>query len=199
MPVNNYCCNPFMIKGHGRKYKDLRKVKQPLQELWPTLILGDFICGGCRLKINRKNRSRSRTREVSFENSTRLSDARSRSRSSSPSSSVVSKSPSLDTDVSLDLNSQIQYLNTSLSALGISPINSKKLRSREARLTKLENIHEQLKQKLLSDPDDSDDYIINNDNEIIAELKAKFNSVDDFSEKVSILTVLPKSWTSRKI
>lgn len=147
----------------------------------------------------RKNRrSQSRERDVTYEESARLSDARSRSSSSCCSSTM--ETPSLDTDSSLDPNLDIQNLNISLAALGVSPINSKKFRSHKAKTTKLDNIHQYLKQKFLTSDDDcehSDN--VGNDNEIIVELKEKFSKVNDFSEKVSILTVVPRSWSVRKI
>ena len=40
---------------------------------------------------------------------------------------------------------------------------------------------------------------IDNDSDIIAQLKEKFHSSTDRSQKVQILTVLPKSWTTRKV
>ena len=40
---------------------------------------------------------------------------------------------------------------------------------------------------------------LNNDSEIIEQLKENFHSSTDRSQKVQILTVLPKSWSIRKV
>ena len=52
-----------------------------------------------------------------------------------------------------------------------------------------------MKKKLMPERESSD----SDESEMIAQLKDKFESVTKRSEKVLVLTVLPKSWTIRKV
>ncbi len=87
-------------------------------------------------------------------------------------------------------------MNQCLSAIGETPIVRKKLHQVKYPKEKLKKIGATMKKKILREQecDHSDD-----DSEIIRQLKDKFQSTTEKSEKVQILTVLPKSWTVRKV
>ena len=60
----------------------------------------------------------------------------------------------------------------------------------------MQKIRVAVKKKMLPEIESSD---IDDESEIITQLKDKFQATTKRSEKVQILTVLPKSWTTRKV
>ena len=61
---------------------------------------------------------------------------------------------------------------------------------------KLKRITTAMKKVMVQDTESSDNH---DDGEIIKQLKEKFNTTAERSEKVQVLTVLPKSWSMRKV
>jgi hypothetical protein len=103
---------------------------------------------------------------------------------------------------------EVQEINTSLQIIGESPIKISKLARKRYATTKLKKIMRRYRRKiktvspvLQQQMSESDSPLhsqlnvgINEFNEMISQLKGKFKNADSRSEKLKILTVLPKSW-----
>ena len=90
----------------------------------------------------------------------------------------------------------LKTINQCLSAIGETPIVKKKLQQTKYPREKMKKIRTAVK-KLIAptmEPGDVDD-----ESEIIMQLKEKFQGTSERSEKVQILTVLPRSWSIRQV
>ena len=92
-------------------------------------------------------------------------------------------------------------MNKSLIALSESPLQKKRLCEKKYPQEKLKKATAVFKSRILNiDPDPEQDAIpLSSDREIINQLKEKYNSTDDKSIRMQILTTLPKSWTLKDI
>ena len=96
-------------------------------------------------------------------------------------------------DVYFDPPETLASFNQYLGEIGETPINKSKLqRSTKYSKQKMERITTAVKKVVNVQ---SEDY----EGEIIAQLKDKFTSTAEKSEKVQILTILPKSWSIRRV
>ena len=89
----------------------------------------------------------------------------------------------------------LESVNQYLTTLGETPIVKKKLQQVKYPKEKFKKVSRAMKKKLLPERESSD----SDESEIIAQLKDKFESTTKRSEKVLVLTVLPKSWAIRKV
>src|SRR5207253_10078355 len=93
----------------------------------------------------------------------------------------------------------LSTLNQSLQTIGESPIIKKKLGQSKYPKEKSEKIGVALKRKILCVESDSD-VPVNTESEILTQLKDKFNATSTSkSEQVQIMTILPLSWSIKKI
>lgn len=98
-----------------------------------------------------------------------------------------------------DYNEALDSLNSSLNILGESPMSKKKLKLQKYQKEKFQKVDTAV-QKLFEADNSVDDEIVQSaKSEMICQLKDKFCSSTSHSEKVQILTLLPKSWSIRKI
>ena len=87
----------------------------------------------------------------------------------------------------------LESLNTCLRAMGETPVVKEKLQLRKYPKEKMKKITTAMKKKIsVSEASDSE-------SEMIKQLKEKFNYSTERSEKVEVLTVLPKSWPVRRV
>ena len=102
----------------------------------------------------------------------------------------------------------MELLNKSLSIIGDSPVKCQKLekqtRYRKKKVPKikwalLEKINEISQNISPADLTSAEGYKISDATEIITQLKSKFAACEKRSQKVQILTILPKSWSIQKI
>jgi hypothetical protein len=111
--------------------------------------------------------------------------------------------PSRNDEEFVDLDVSLEYLNKSLVTLEESPVAKKRLHAPSYCNKKLRNIRRCLREKILTTgSEDVDETVVKNntDSEMLNQLKEKFKEENlSVSEKLQILTVLPKSWTSKKI
>ena len=84
-----------------------------------------------------------------------------------------------------------EHTNEYLRDMGLTPITKRKLQSRKYQKQKVEAITTMLQKAGISEKTSDED-------EIVAQLKEKF-VIANRSEKILILTVLPQSWSIRKI
>ena len=106
------------------------------------------------------------------------------------------------------LNSGLEAIDKSAQALGDSPIRRKRLRSKRYRRFKMKKIRDAMHTKIMRlDPDavpvqcagDNSDEKGRHFDEMMGQLRHKFKVTDNPSEKIKILTVVPRSWTIRRI
>jgi hypothetical protein len=175
------CCNPFNEENHPKNVKNLRNVSEWMCSLGLGIENGRKICDKCRKKL-----SSEKTIQETGGNE------------NNPSTS------SQDDTVFIDPGSAVDYLNKSLELIGESPIKKKKLGVPSYGMKKLEKVKSSLEKQLIPDKSTCSDDDINKDkketdSEIIEQLKVKFSQTKKRSEKVTILTVLPHSWSCKRI
>ena len=172
----NVCCNPFGKAKHSHVRKNLRPVLPWMCEKLSSLTLGAKVCDACRKKLAQVPVARSESTDQ-FESSQEDAGASSQE------------------EVSYEHES-LESINQCLSAIGETPVVKKKLQQAKYPKEKMKKIRVAVKKKLLPVIESSD---IDDESEIITQLKDKFQATTERSEKVQILTVLPKSWTIRKV
>ena len=172
----NVCCNPFGKAKHSYMRNNLRPVLPWMCEKLSSLTLGAKVCDTCRKKLTQVPIARPESTDQ-FESS--LDDA----------------GASSQEEVSYQQES-LESINQCLSAIGETPVVKKKLQQAKYPKEKMQKIRAAVKKKMLPEIESSD---IDDESEIITQLKDKFQATTKRSEKVQILTVLPKSWTIRKV
>ena len=90
----------------------------------------------------------------------------------------------------------LKLINQCLQAIEKTPVSKKKLVQTSYSKEKLNKIKVTAAKIILPSMTSAE---IDNDSEIIEQLKEKFHSSTDRSQKVKILTVLPKSWSTGKV
>ncbi|XP_015127164.1 uncharacterized protein LOC107048497 [Diachasma alloeum] len=201
MPVLKHCCNPLGKKNHSRICKAVIKVSEKFRELFAEEIgHGKFICKSCHTGLKQKKmRSVCRTDGINNygEDScvVRVSEE--------VSNRLETLSRSIDSgncDEQFELDDRehqkvvIAALNRALPSLGqaIIPRNWRE-RSVFEKRKMIENIKEAI-DRSLSDPEDCSDI-----NCLVQEIKEKLKSANELSDKIQLLTMLPKSWSIAKI
>ena len=177
------CCNPFDKPNHSSKRKNLRYVLPWMCERVHSIQLGAKICDECRKQLGKLP----------------ITDPTTESSACTP---VTESSESVDLEESdQDRDScrnfaTLESVNQCLGEIGETPVVKKKLQQVHYPKDKLKRITTAMKKVMVQDTDSSDNH---DDGEIIKQLKEKFNTTAERSEKVQVLTVLPKSWSMRKV
>ena len=96
-----------------------------------------------------------------------------------------------------DVTESVETVNLCLDVIGETPICQRKLQQVKYPKKKLNKIKLAMKKKIM--PEEQELSETDDEAEIIKQLKDKFNKSSDRSGKVQILTVLPKSWSIRKV
>lgn len=135
------------------------------------LALGFKVCSSCRSKLPKQANE-------------------------NESDSVSSESDSED---SAALNNALSSLNDSLQYVGESPVKPKRLNEKSYPKKKLKKIDDTLRKVLRVESEEDNESEKCAESEMIVQLKDKFNTTTKKSEKIQILTVLPLSWSIRKI
>lgn len=134
----------------------------------PTIEIGSKICGTCRTKLARVTN----VPDLDVDSAT----------SPSPSDSES------DIEAKHEECESIEVVNQCLIDLGETPVTKKKLQSKKYKERKLEMLTTKMSEVMSVEKK-------NDESEMLQQLKEKFHSVTKNSEKVQILTVLPKSWS----
>ena len=87
-------------------------------------------------------------------------------------------------------------MNQYLEDAGKTPVTRKKLRSKKYLDKKLDEVTEMVKKVTIRD---TDSVRTTDESEMLEQLKEKFHETKESSVKIQILTVLPKSWSTRRI
>lgn len=174
------CCNPLKETGHSKSGK-LRTVTEWMCSLGlETVVAGMKICDGCRLKLNPFSKEHESNQQTFDQESTTMQG---------------------ENDCYVDRNSSLQYLNKSLELVGESPIKKKKLTVDSYKKQKLEKVKSCIETTFLG-PENvniKNSETVQDELEMITQLKNKFSETTSRSEKLIILSVLPRSWSRRKI
>lgn len=188
---SRYCCNPFGT--HKKKIaKGLRFVTTNLVKYNPSFNLTTKrkVCATCRNKLAKTPSPKSPECQSS-----------STSKNSSPSKSDVECS----TPEEIENEYEFRRLNKSLASFDVTPLKKSRMsHSPHYRKAQFNKIGTTIKRKLelvsgepMSSENEKDDN--KTECEIIQQLKEKFNEATSRSEKLTVLTILPKSWTRMKI
>ena len=189
------CCDPFGCHKTTIT-KGIRNVTDKAKFHFPHLTDDDKLCTKCRKQVAALPMTRqARSRQV--ETSESDSDC---GRNDGDVSELVILP---DTFVSPDLS----LLNSTLSAMGESPVVKKKaVRSHQYVAEKAKKIEVAVKRQLdlstgsrLMECEGKMTTTGSDESEMIQQLKDKFKSCTKNSEKVHVLTVLPRSWTQKRI
>jgi hypothetical protein len=96
----------------------------------------------------------------------------------------------------------MQSVNESLQSIGESPIKKKRLGEGKYSTSKIKRIEKAVRTRILNNPENVNSSAVSPlpDAEILKQLKEKFqDSATSKSLKVTILTIIPKSWSIRKV
>lgn len=190
-----YCSNPLKLSGHDWYDRNLRVVQGWMIDIAPNLKKDDRICASCRQKLAKKRKILADSLDFMSDEELPNKDVEESNLSKSDEVSIIEEAEAL------------AGLNISLESLGESPIAVRKISTQKKYpSSKFRKISSLFKRRLFGlkeagttgDSDDDDD---GNDekSEIILQLKEKYDASIVRSEKIVILTLLPKSWTVKKV
>jgi len=180
MPWRNVCCNPFNKPGHHSMKKNLRPVLPWMTEVNPSVKAESKICDSCRKELTPITVMSKPLNIPSVSMHEELLDE-------------FCDKPCDDVDDDYVGPQDLELINQCLKTIGETPVAKKKLvhtSYTKEKLTKIKNAGI-LPSRMISKLDDG--------HEIIAQLKEKFYTCTDRSQKVQILTILPKSWSVKRI
>lgn len=169
------CCNPFDIPGHGwgSRRKNLRSVTPWMCEIAPQISIGSKICDTCRKRLSKES-------VLIPDPETHISDSE-------------HEADDADSEPYVEAQQAVSSLNKCLVDLGESPYSQIKARGKKYSKQKVQKITEAMKRTVISGAASDDG------SEMIQQLKEKFQTTTQRSEQLQILTVLPKSWSLKKI
>ncbi|KAL5490948.1 hypothetical protein EMCRGX_G016154 [Ephydatia muelleri] len=199
----DYCCDPFKNHKH-RIYLNLRVLSTKLIEEHPSLSLkcGDVVCCNCLTAITRTVDTSASSTIVSDEcagpsNLALTTDI-------APTASIRDTESysegSDDGDQLDDTTTQLHKINETFSIQGISPIKKRRMHSETYLIQKVRTFDVAMERNLQLCTGVNTHVLHTNDGtEIIQQLKEKFGSTKSRSERIRILTALPKSWSVCRI
>ena len=186
------CCDPLKKHPTATRKKGLRYIDQTLVTKYSqvlNLIPGKKICDSCRKALPKW-----------------LEDNSGPAHWSPSSEEEISRALLDDEEVFLhgEMGAGIESVNSSLALIGESPVDRGKLLQKRYPEEKLGKINKTMKRQLRfmtndgsgveedsSEEDDTDQK--HSYNEVMVQLKEKFNKCSKPSEKIQILTILPRS------
>lgn len=181
MTIN--CINPFKIRGHYNCKRSLRKVQRWMLDVIDSgnILSTSKICSTCRIRILNVKKSEIQLEELE------------QYRAEQEILEDQEEAPGTEEVIISKLNETLPYIDQ-------TPIKKKKLLQRSYRINKFKKISSSIKKKLFLDPklEPSAPHKCP-ESEIIDQLKEKLKSTTNNNDKIHMLTILPKSWTLRKI
>lgn len=177
-----FCCNPLKKPGHNYMKKGIRVVSKNLLGKIASLNSGDKLCDCCRKEL--------------------LASIKQDETKCVAGSDDSDKVETVHKLCSPEKTEALEALNKSLMCLNETPVKKKKLGDRKYSEGKLQRASTAIRSKLLdidSSPETENAEVAASAMEIIDQLKEEFNSSQDRSRKMQILTTLPKSWSIRRI
>lgn len=206
------CCNPFKRPAHNASQKKVQKVNISLINAGKNvdgiiaLKVTMYICFNCRMRIVKKAKENTRIidepMELVLDKQTEPSRTRSTFGSLQQTSTDEDFVPSGESQVSvheskLQRDVFIEKMNDILEIIGESPIDKRELRTEKYCAETVQRISNAIAAVLKGDKN-SEQVPENDQNYIIENLKTKFQESNRM-EKYTILTMLPLSWSIRKV
>ena len=179
------CCNPFAIPGHesSSRRKSLRIVQEWMVEKVPHISLQSRICDYCRKKfVNYQPPIPEPVPETAEQQIPELSSTSPDSEGSDSESQHINRGEA------------VASLNVCLANLGETPYSQVKGRGKGYCRQKVDKLTEALKRTGIASETVKDD-----GEEMIELLKEKFRTTTQKGEQLQILSVLPKSWSLKKL
>lgn len=209
MSFRKKCCDPL---GSKKCSKTLLPVRPSIQlKLDKLNVQGSFVCSSCNIKISNlkvpqpsSNTSDLNQLEVNSNDNSLVSLNVTENDLESGEDSDLELEEESAEGLKYEKTELLNSLNVSiLPALRVSPITVKKMSSKKYVVQKFEELTCGLKRILGHD----EDLVVPKElqlkaqqfDEFILQLKIKFNKAETKNEKYQILTLLPKSWSARKI
>lgn len=185
MPFDKmYCCNPFKILGHKYKLLGLREVQKWMIGVNRNISSSSRICHFCRIKLFRLKKEKA-LEELVSEDENEVEE--------------LEQNESLSADKPFDTPAiAVSQLNAVLPYLEQSPISTKKMMYKKYRSEKFKTVSCSIKNKLFPGLTPSTSHQCP-DSEIIEQLKVKFATLTKNSDRMELLTILPKSWSILKM
>lgn len=180
----NACCNPFGKPSHFVRNKEqLRPVSNWMTEKAPSLTHGQKICASCRKQL-------AQTNTPSPTPGPRVTLVESPDEGLESETDLIENTPLGE---ELQPSESVALVNMCLETFGETPITKTKLkRSKKRSKQKVDKITTMMQKAVISERPSCSDC------EIVSQLKEKFLRASR-SEKMQILTVLPKSWSIKRI
>ena len=196
------CCNPINLHDNEPYKKGDRQMSEDfvVKNSAFNLTEGNYLCDKCRKEITKRSKEHAETIKNKPATDPEITD----------NESLPSNDDKMsEDDVFVDKNIDLRVLNESLSLIGESPVKKQRLEKgiyyKEGKIKKIQdNICSKL--ELVSAPStskahtaESASHFTSVDEEIVNQLKEKYDTTEKRSEKLQILTVLPKSWSRSRI
>ena len=200
-----FCCNPLNRSSHFiRKKNLLTQVTKKMCDEFPSMLPGQKICDDCRKKLVKHLASRSslesdRTVSPPSEvplppDSSSQTDRTVSSPGEVPLPDSSSESDRTESPRSKDFQADTcEFVSQYLDTIGETPITKRMLQFKKYSKQEVKKITSMIQKAVIGDTVSENDEV-----EIITQLKEKC-SMAERSEKIQILTVLPKSWSIRRI
>ena len=179
----NTCCNPFEKPNHFiRKKSQLRNVTQWMCDKASSISPGQKICDSCRKQLTK----------ISLPEPC---DTEPESQSEIECTGTISL---CNEAIEVESSETLELVNQCLDTIGETPLTKRKIQRKGKQYSKkkVERVTEMMRRAVIGDAHHSDSK--SDESEIIEQLKDKFSTAGR-SEKVQILTVLPKSWSIKRI
>lgn len=169
------CCNPFDIPGHAwsSRKKKLRPVTEWMCERAPNISVGSKICDTCRKKLSKESPVLNPDPD-------------------SPDTDTPSPEAE-ETELYVQTPAAVSSLNMCLAEIGETPYSQSKARAKSYSRQKVKKITEAMQRTIITGD------VVDDGTEMIQQLKEKFQTTTKMNEQLQILTVLPKSWSIKKI
>lgn len=200
LKLKSKCADPKELHRGSKRVKNLQVVSELILKKLPFLNLSKEhrLCKQCRQNLDKL-----------ASNAESLSSSASNDTSSQSDMEILKLADDSSIGEKEELYMDPIAINESLHAIGESPIKKDKLHSRKSYASKkLNKISDSMKRKFenlkgssitLQEPCTSSlNSKVDDFEELLNQLKNKFESVSKRSEKIKILTLLPRSWSVRK-
>lgn len=183
------CCNPFNKPRHSNKTGGLRPIMEWMRIKLPSLMLGSCLCASCRQELSKCPDPINALAAIST--------------SDDDAEPLPSENTLVDTEMkAMDKDAAFSSLNKTLTIIGESPIDQRKLSQVKYPENKRRKVENSLKRNLfdIDGNPETETNTAKDETIILAQLKQKFSDpLTSRKEKVQILTILPMEWTLNKI
>ena len=195
--MSSCCCDPFKL--HRKKViSSLRVITDEIKLRHPNLSLekGQKLCVQCRKKIEKLPAT-----ATSLPESVPAQPSSSSTSGEEQSTAAIDAEQSCEGTASEAEDHELQLLNLSLGSIEETPVRKRRFKSQHYLQKKVKKVESTVRKKLelisgapLPEISERAD-----ESELISQLRKKFSDTNLRSEKLTILTVLPQSWTLQKI